>query len=305
LQPQPEPWLYSVIFTESAEGKSSIGGLNPQNRYSNVPAPDRNSLIRTMNTVPRRFSSVARLYGEVGFARIAAAHVVVVGVGGVGSWAVEALARSGVGQLTLIDLDHVAESNINRQIQALDSTLGAAKVRALQDRIGAVNPACRVATIEEFITPASVAGLIPAAADWVVDAIDDVPAKVALIAHCRNRDRALITTGGAGAKLDPTRVLIRDLAKTEQDALLAKTRRQLRREHGFPSDIRRPFGIPCVYSDEPLTRGQVFALDHSAGLNCAGYGASVSVTATFGFVAASHVLRELAANETSSVKISR
>jgi tRNA A37 threonylcarbamoyladenosine dehydratase len=244
----------------------------------------------------RRFSGIDRLHGAGALARLAAAHVCVVGIGGVGSWAVEALARSGVGRLTLVDLDHVAESNVNRQIQALTETLGQAKVLAMRQRIAAINPACVVTAIEEFVTVENVAGLVPEC-DALIDAIDQVKAKAVLIAHCRRAKIAVVTTGGAGGRTDPARLRIDDLSRTTQDALASKLRARLRKEYGFPRDPKKKFGVPCVYSDEPIRRPAAAEAcdidDHVAGLhglNCAGYGSSVCVTAAFGFAAAARVV---------------
>jgi tRNA A37 threonylcarbamoyladenosine dehydratase len=244
----------------------------------------------------RRFGGVARLYGQDGAAALRNAHVCVVGIGGVGSWAAEALARSGVGQLTLIDLDHVAESNVNRQIQALTETLGQAKVLAMKERIAAINPSCTVTTIEDFVTGENVAERVPAC-DAVIDAIDQVRAKAALIAHCRLAKIAVVTTGGAGGRTDPARLKVDDLSRTTQDALASKLRARLRKEYGFSRDPKKKFGVPCVYSDEQIRRPASAEAcdidDHVAGLhglNCAGYGSSVCVTATFGFAAAARVI---------------
>ncbi|MFY9329751.1 MAG: tRNA threonylcarbamoyladenosine dehydratase [Georgfuchsia sp.] len=249
----------------------------------------------------RRFGGIARLFGAEGAGRIAAAHVCVIGIGGVGSWAAEALARSGVGQITLIDLDHVAESNINRQIQADDSTLGQAKVLAMQQRIARINPQCAVVCIDEFIDPENVATLLPAGAT-VIDAIDQVRAKAALAAHCRRHKIPLIMTGGAGGRTDPTCICIVDLSRTTQDALASKVRARLRSEYGFPRDPKKKFGIECVYSQEPIRRPVNESCDIEgggmkqglSGLNCAGYGSSVTVTAAFGMAAAARVLSLLA-----------
>jgi tRNA threonylcarbamoyladenosine dehydratase len=241
----------------------------------------------------RRFGGIDRLYGPGSLARLAAMHVCVIGIGGVGSWAAEALARSGVGRLTLIDLDHVAESNINRQVQALPDTVGQAKVLAMRERIAAINPDCRVDGIEEFITPENVASLLPAC-DAVIDCIDQVKAKAALIAYCRRNKLLVVTTGGAGGRTDPTRIKLDDLARTTQDALASKLRASLRKDYGFTRDPKKKFGVPCVYSDEQIRKPQTLACDMDEqglhGLNCAGYGSSVTVTAGFGFAAAAHCL---------------
>jgi len=243
--------------------------------------------------VARRFAGIERLYGAGALARLAAAHVCVVGIGGVGSWAAEALARCGVGRLTLIDLDHVAESNINRQVHALEDTLGQAKAQAMAERIAQIDPACTVVCIEEFITPENVATLLPAC-DLALDCIDQVRAKAALIAHCKRAGIAVVTTGGAGGRTDPTRIRIEDLSRTTQDALASKLRARLRKDYGFPREAKRKFGVPCVFSDEPLRRPQGLACDVDEkglhGLNCAGYGSSVMVTAAFGLAAAAHGL---------------
>jgi tRNA A37 threonylcarbamoyladenosine dehydratase len=245
----------------------------------------------------RRFGGIARLYGDSALERLATAHVCVVGIGGVGSWAVEALARSGVGRLTLIDLDHVAESNLNRQVHALEGTVGQAKVLAMRDRIAAINPACAVTAIEEFVTPENV-GVLPPRCDVVIDAIDQVRAKAALIAHCRAAAVPVVTTGGAGGKADPALIRVDDLARTSQDPLAAKLRATLRRDFGFPRDPKKTFGMDCVYSLEPIQRPEAPACDVDEpglhGLSCAGYGSSVCVTAGFGFAAASRVLALLA-----------
>lgn len=250
----------------------------------------------------RRFGGLARLYGAAALARFARARVCVVGVGGVGSWAVEALARSGIGALTLIDLDHIAESNVNRQIQALEPDFGKAKVRALAERVAAINGTARVEPVEAFAEADSLPELLGAGADFVVDCIDSVRDKVALIVYCRQQGLPLISVGGAGGILDPTRVRVLDLSRAVQDPLLSRTRRLLRHEHDFPRDPKRPFKVPCVCSDEPrrlpapagadcATAGQA---PPAGGLNCGGYGSVVTVTASFGLVAVAHVLGKLA-----------
>lgn len=251
---------------------------------------------------PRRFAGVARLYGEDAAGRFRGAHVVVVGMGGVGSWAAEALARSAVGRLTLVDLDHVAESNTNRQIHALGDVYGKAKVDAMAERLVAINPRCRVRPVDEFATADNAASLV-AGADVVLDCIDQVIAKAALIAAAHAAGVGIVTCGAAGGRLDPTRIRCEDLARLAGDPLLAKVRHKLRRDHGFPRDGgRRParFGVTGVYSDEPLQRpapvcdAQGRAVP-GAALACAGYGSSVVVTAAMGFVAAGQALSMLSA----------
>jgi len=255
----------------------------------------------------RRFGGIARLYGERALERFRAAHVCVVGVGGVGSWIVEALARSAVGRLTLIDLDNVAESNINRQIQALSTTVGMPKIEALKQRIALINPYCEVELVEDFIDPDNIPQMIgtnkPGAArfDYVVDAIDSVQAKAALIAYCSQHAIPLIVIGGAGGQLDPTKIEVRDLARTEQEPLLKKVRKILRARYGFARGEKNKYHIDAVFSMEPLRYpqsgdGDACEVDANSitGLNCAGFGSSMVVTATFGMVAAGHMLRKMA-----------
>jgi tRNA A37 threonylcarbamoyladenosine dehydratase len=253
----------------------------------------------------RRFSGVRRLYGEQGLAKLQAAHACIIGIGGVGSWAVEALARSAVGHITLIDLDNIAESNVNRQLHAIDGIFGMAKVTAMAQRIKAINPACVVQEIEEFVTPENVAEMLNSGFDMVLDAIDDARAKVAIAAYCKKNNIQLVTVGGAGGRLDPTKIKQGDLSQVVGDRLLAKVRNQLRRDHGFPKSptsakkSAAKFGITAVYSDEQVLQPNA-EIEQSCevetaitGLNCAGYGSSVCVTAPFGMAAAAIVLNQL------------
>lgn len=248
----------------------------------------------------RRFGGIARLYGERALERFRAAHVCVIGVGGVGSWIVEALARSAVGHLTLIDLDNVAESNINRQLQALTSTIGMPKIEALKQRIAQINPFCKVTLVEDFIDPENIETMIAGKGfDYVVDAIDGVKSKAALIAWCSANKLPLVVIGGAGGQTDPTKIEVRDLARTEQEPLLKKVRKILRAQYGFAKGEKNKYHIDAVFSMEPLRypdAGDACAIDASSitGLNCAGFGSSMVVTATFGMVAAGHLLRKLA-----------
>lgn len=248
----------------------------------------------------RRFGGIARLYGERALESFRSAHVCVIGVGGVGSWVVEALARSAVGRLTLIDLDNVAESNINRQIQALSSTVGMAKIEALKQRIAQINPFCQVTLVEDFIDPENIQAMIgDKDFDYVVDAIDSVKPKAALIAWCSANKMPLVVVGGAGGQIDPTKVEIRDLARTEQEPLLKKVRKILRAQYGFSRGEKQKYHIDAVFSMEPLRYpdvGDACDVDPNSitGLNCAGFGSSMVVTATFGMVTAGQVLRRLA-----------
>ncbi|CAL62722.1 Conserved hypothetical protein, putative molybdenum cofactor biosynthesis [Herminiimonas arsenicoxydans] len=252
----------------------------------------------------RRFGGIARLYGPAALTRFRAAHVCVVGVGGVGSWVVEALARSAIGKITMIDLDNLAESNVNRQIHALTDTLGKAKVTALAERIDQINPYCVVTEIEDFLSADNLDEMIGAHHyDYIIDAIDNVRAKTALIAYCRKHGLKLVTIGSAGGQIDPTKIAVLDLCRTEQEPLLAKVRKRLRAEHGFPRGTKNKFGIDAVFSTEPLRfpeSEEACDIDSDTpagitGLNCAGFGSAMVVTASFGLVAAAHVLRKLAA----------
>lgn len=250
----------------------------------------------------RRFGGIARLYGDEGLTRLREADVCVVGVGGVGSWAVEALARSAVGRLTLIDLDHVAESNINRQLPALESELGRAKIEVLAERVRLINPACRVDCVDDFVTIANAAERVAERHAWVIDCIDDSRVKAALIALCRRRRQPIVTVGAAGGQSQPWRVRVGDLRRTEQDPLLARTRRLLRQAYGFPTNPSRRFGVPCVWSDEPQRQpGGQCASTTVGSLNCAGYGAVMPVTAAFGLAAAAHVINQLTADSAGPV----
>ena len=247
----------------------------------------------------RRFGGLARLYGTEGAAKIRAAHVVVVGIGGVGSWAAEALARSGVARLTLIDLDHIAESNINRQIHALGSTLGQSKVQAMRERIADINPDCDVRCVEEFADPANwpgVAGLDLNNDVSILDACDQVKAKTTMAAWALQHKVSFITVGAAGGKRHAHKVEIDDLALTTHDPLLAQLRYRLRKEHGAARQGK--MGTSCVFSREsviqPATNADTPQTDNN--LNCHGYGSVVSVTATFGICAAGWLLDKIASS---------
>jgi len=244
----------------------------------------------------RRFGGVRRLYGDVGLAKFQAAHIVVVGIGGVGSWAAEALSRNAVGAITLIDLDNIAESNVNRQLHAVDGAFGKAKVTAMRERILSINPSCKVTEIEDFVTLENIEELLDFGMNGIVDCIDDAKAKAALAAFCKAQKIPLIMTGGAGGRLDATRIKTADLSKVTNDKLLAKVRNLLRRDYTFPKGEKSKFNIPCVYSDEPVTKPDAACeADGITGLNCAGYGSSVCVTAPFGFAAAGLMLSALRA----------
>ncbi|CAA2105466.1 tRNA threonylcarbamoyladenosine dehydratase [Variovorax paradoxus] len=267
--------------------------------------PSAAAVVLTDTAAPdfaRRFGGLERLYGVPGAERIRNAHVVVVGIGGVGSWAVEALARSGVGRLTMIDLDHVSESNINRQIHALETTVGQAKVEAMRDRIAQINPECRVQAIDDFVEPGNWVSLLDAAqaangpATAVIDACDQVKAKVAMAAWARASRAAFVTVGAAGGKRQAHKVDIDDLSLVTHDPLLAQLRQRLRKEHGAPREGRK-IGVACVFSRESVAPPDAScAIEGDGSLNCHGYGSVVSVTATFGQCAAGWVLEKIASN---------
>ena len=239
----------------------------------------------------RRFAGVEKIYGDEAFRQYENSHVMVIGIGGVGSWAVEALARTGIGELTLIDMDVVAASNINRQLPAMTSTLGREKIEVMAERCHSINPRIKINLVDDYLTPDNVKELLENAPDVVLDCIDDVKAKLALMLHCRFNKIPLIVSGGAGGKLDPLKIRVADLSKTEQDPMLAKLRSQLRAK-GICKKPKEKFGISCVYSiDNPFSGAEVCA---SAGLRCGGYGSAVVVTSSFAMVAVSEVLKKLA-----------
>ena len=246
----------------------------------------------------RRFGGADRLYGVAGAHRLRAAHVAVVGIGGVGSWAAEALARTGVGRITLIDLDHVAESNINRQIQATSETLGMAKIDAMQARIASINPLCQVVGVDAFVEPSNWPAILPPGVDGVIDACDQMRAKVAMAAWAIATRATFISVGAAGGKSHAERITVADLSGCTHDPLMAELRYQLRKHHGAPKAGKR-IGLHCVYSPEPMRVPTVEAAGpdgvwHAdAGLNCKGYGSLVTVTATCGMVAAGWMLNNL------------
>lgn len=245
--------------------------------------------MNTPQDYDRRFSSLNRLYGDQILEKFHQSHVVVAGIGGVGSWAVEALARSGIGKLTLIDLDNVAESNINRQIHALSSTVGESKVEAMKRRIAEINDRCEVVVIEDFLTLENLATMPwgDRKESWILDAIDEVKVKAGLIAWAKKNRYKIITTGAAGGKRDAGALLIDDLNLTYHDPLSARLKARLKKEYGFPSKPKR-FGVPAVFSSENSQ-----AKSRSGGLDCSGYGSVITVTATMGMMAASFILNKI------------
>lgn len=252
--------------------------------------------------VAPRFAGIERLYGAGSVARLASAHVAVVGLGGVGSWAAEALARSGVGGLTLIDADEVCVANANRQLHTLSDTLGRPKVAVMAERLRGINPALRLQSVERFVTPDTLPELLDRGFNLVLDACDAFRVKVEMAAWCRRRKLPLIVCGSAGGRTDPTQVRVRDLSRTEHDALLGMIRRKLRQEFAFPRNPDRYFGVPAVFSLQnvryPQADGSVCGARPggaaSLKLDCGGgLGAATHVTATFGFVAVGRALDAL------------
>ena len=241
----------------------------------------------------RRFGGLERLYGMTAAQRLRQAHVVVVGIGGVGSWSAEALARSGIARLTLIDMDHIAESNVNRQIHALSSTLGQAKIEAMRERIALIHPACRVDVIDDFVSPDNWPGLLSERPDAVIDACDQVRAKQAMAAWAMREKIPYVCVGAAGGKRLAHQVDVDDLAHVTHDPLLAQLRYQLRKHHGAPKQGKR-IGLRCVFSREAVQGPDAScALEGDGSLNCHGYGSLVGVTATFGMCAATEVMNML------------
>ena len=248
----------------------------------------------------RRFGGMQRLYGVAPAAAIAQSHVAVVGIGGVGSWAAEALARSGVGRLTLIDMDHVAESNINRQVHALSTTVGMAKIEAMRERIALINPHCEVHCIDAFVETDNWPALLPAGVDAVIDACDQVKVKAVMADWARRSKAVFIAVGAAGGKRHAHKVDIADLSETTHDPLLAQLRYRLRREFGAPKDGKK-INVACVFSREAVVQADAScAVEQGDGtLNCHGYGSLVSVTASFGLCAAGWVIDRISSQTLS------
>lgn len=255
-----------------------------------------------MSDYQLRFGGIERLYGVQGAQIIKDSHFCVIGIGGVGTWAAEALARSGVNKITLIDLDDICITNTNRQIHALSNTIGDSKVEVMSERIKAINPDCEVIEVEDFVTNDNLFEVITKEFDYVIDAIDSVKIKSAIIARCKREKIPVVTIGGAGGQIDPTQIKIDDLSRTYQDPLLAKVRNQLRRDFNFPRNTKRKFSIDAVYSTEqlvyPTNDGSVChakqTTEGTMRLDCSGgFGAATHVTGSFGFFAVSHALKKL------------
>lgn len=272
----------------------------------------------------RRFGGLERLYGDHVLTRLARAHVLVAGLGGVGTWCAEALARSGVGVLTLVDMDHIAESNVNRQLHATTSTLGQSKVLAMTERILGINPQCVVHIVDDFVTTENVGDLLAGTPDVVIDCTDQVQAKIAMVLEGRRRGIPVLVCGGAGGKTNPLALRAGDLARASHDALLGRMRNLLRRRHGFPRPATAPgkarrlaprMGVNALWFEQeailptqwrnPIAvaefveaqdasgisvPGKPAVTDTLQGLSCAGYGSVVTITATMGMAAANHAL---------------
>lgn len=249
----------------------------------------------------RRFQGTQTLYGMAAFDIFAAAHVYVIGVGGVGSWAAEALARTAVGNITLIDLDVLVASNVNRQLPALDSTFGQSKIAALGARLQEINPKLTLHLVDDFLTAENVATLLPSRSEAkaaateqrpivILDCVDDMSAKLAIALHCRFNKLKLVCAGGAGGKIDPSQITVSDLKDSYQDPLLARLRNKLRHEKGINSALKDKFGIRCVYSTEPP---RIDKSCQAGGLQCGGYGSAVAVTSVVAMIMVSEALQML------------
>ena len=243
----------------------------------------------------QRFGGIGRLYTPEGLSKLRQAHVCVIGIGGVGSWAVEALARTGIGTITMIDMDDICVTNINRQIHAMTGTVAQLKTESMKERVERINPECVIEIIDDFISPENIPEYLNRGYDYVIDAIDSVKTKAALIAYCKRNKIKLITTGGAGGQTDPSQIQIADLSKTIQDPLASKVRSLLRKEYNFSQNPKRKFGVDFVFSTQPLIFPKMGeSCEISATMNCAnGFGAVTMVTATFGFFAVSRVVDKL------------
>lgn len=257
----------------------------------------------------RRFDRMGRLVGDEKMEKLFRSHVMVIGLGGVGGWAAEALVRSGVGRLTLVDFDDICVTNTNRQIQALQNRVGEKKALVLAERLARINPQAQIDAIVEFYRPETSDQVLGLAPDWVLDCIDNISAKCHLLAQCRERSQRVVTSGGAGGRLDPQRIRLSDLAATSEDPMLQQVRKVLRQKYGFPREGRGDFEMACVYSDEPMMEPLDLHYDQGKGFRCVCpqgknefhscekrniiYGSASFLTGSFGFSMASHVVRQL------------
>ncbi len=293
-----------AVSDEARSGRGSADSVVSDRESAPLADTDKMSSPYDDSLWQERFAGIDRLYGRGALKRFAACHVAVVGLGGVGSWLVESLARSGIGALTLIDADDLCVSNTNRQLPALEGQYGRGKAEAMAERCRAINPAIDVRPIVSFLTPTNMESLLGPGFDVVVDACDSFRSKVEMIAWCRRRKQPIITVGSAGGRIDPTLVRVRDLSRTEHDAMLALVRKKLRGEFNFPKGPKRYFGVPAIYSLEnvryPQADGSVCGLrpqlgaDAALKLDCgAGLGAATHITGAFAFAAAGKALEML------------
>lgn len=253
----------------------------------------------------RRFKGTKTLYGDQSFQNFENAHVIVIGVGGVGTWVAEGLARTAIGKMTLIDMDVLVASNVNRQLPALDSSFGKSKIEEMADRAHQINPNIELTLVDDFLTIENVAQLLPSREQAkqrlqqgettiVLDCTDDMSAKLAIALHCRFNKLKLICAGGAGGKTDPLQITVSDLKDTYQDPLLARLRSKLRNEHNINKPMKEKFGIKCVYSTQPpIVNRSADGSVQTGGLHCGGYGSAVAVTSVVGMVMVSETLAML------------
>jgi len=283
----------------------SSAGLFPRRPAAEAPADDETSTYK----LHRRFDRMGRLVGDAGMSRLFGSHVLVVGLGGVGSFAAESLARSGVGKLTIVDFDLICVTNANRQLHALRGTTGKPKAQVMAERLRLINPRCEVAPLQEFYSAAASDAILAGQPDLVVDAIDNLAAKTHLIATCRARGLPLVVSGGASGRLDPTQIRVADLNAADGDPFLAATRKLLRKAHDFPHRDKEPWGIPAVFSREPARDPLELAYDEGQGFRCVCpqgendlhgcmhrnviYGTASFVTGAFGLTCASVAVRTL------------
>ncbi len=239
----------------------------------------------------RRFGGIIRLYGEKKFRLIQGCHICVIGIGGVGSWVAESLSRHGVGKITLIDMDHIVESNINRQIHALDSTDGESKIKAMKDRIIDINPTCLVDCIDDFLEESNIESYISSKFDFIIDAIDQSSVKIRLAEYCQSKNLSLVMVGGAGGRVNPARIKIADLSKTFGDPLLGNIRKHFNKKNKLS---KKKYEIPTIFSDEPITKSDACESDQTwGGLSCDGYGSSLNITATMAFYVVAHIFSKI------------
>lgn len=241
--------------------------------------------------VDRRFGGIIRLYGKKKFQWIQNSHICVIGIGGVGSWVAESLARHGVGKITLIDMDHIVESNINRQIHALDSTNGESKIKAMKDRIMDINPQCQVECIDDFLEESNIENYVSSKFNYIVDAIDQSSVKISLAEYCQSKNLPLVMVGGAGGRTDPSRIKVSNLSKTFGDPLIGNIRKHFNKKNKL---LKNNYEIPTVFSDEPIVKSDECEADTAGGgLNCDGYGSSLNITAAMAFYVVAYIFSRI------------